>query len=135
MKLKLILLVVLLLIPFSIEARDYKPSECCNWCVEWKELPNGKLICKKMDYLCPCPEKNRPTPAYYCDNDINTVSRWYQKAKYRPPILSRGFVAMGIIPVNERDIAILLLLTALFFGVFALLVDIFVGLRFWRWRE
>ena len=130
MKLKAIILVVLLLIPFSIEARDYKPSECCDVC-KW----DAKLKKLKCVWTCPCPYKNRPTPAIELDSDILTAGTWYQRQEYRPPILSRGFVAMGIIPVNERDIAILLLLTALFFGVFALLVDTFVGLRFWRWRE
>ena len=126
----LIFILMLLLIPFSVKAKDWKPRECCDVC-RW----DAQLKRVKCDFICPCPDNKRPTPALEFDNDIRLAGTWYQRQNYKPPILSRGFVAMGIIPVNERDIGLMLLLVALFLGLFALLVDTFVGLRFWRWRR
>lgn len=63
----LVLLVLMVLIPFSIEAKDYDYRKCCSQCAEWVENKNGFVRCLKWEIVCPCPHGQ---PAFGGHNDI-----------------------------------------------------------------
>jgi hypothetical protein len=90
-KLKILLVVLMVLIPFSVRAAEdskLKKQGCCYTCVKGY-YRNGQYICLRMGWQCPCGFD--PTPAVGFHNDIIVAGTWYQ----RQPI---DVMRMSIIP-------------------------------------
>ena len=131
MKTFIILAVILMvLIPFSIRAEDYKGKDCCKKCVKWEKKDDSPRIkCLKWRVICPCPH---PTPLFDIDKEIIRAGSYSKPEGFS--IWKASIIPEDVIKKVKKSQTVLDLVSRYFYFLAILPALWIVRQIFFRWR-